>query len=98
MIEVLKLPIFERKLKYYGKKNPLIKKDYQSLLDSIQKDPENATFIKDNTYKIRVTNSSSNKGKSAGYRVYYFYKDSKGTVVLLYMYSKSELSNLDDKP
>ncbi|MDQ7085266.1 MAG: hypothetical protein Q9M36_10225 [Sulfurovum sp.] len=96
MIEILRLPIFEKKLKQYKKKNPSIKKDYQSLLDSLQKNPKNATFIKDDTYKIRVQNSSSNKGKSSGYRVYYFYKNTKGSVVLLYMYLKSELKNLDD--
>lgn len=97
MIEIFRLPVFERKLKHYRKKNPLIKKDYKSLLDGIQDNPENATFIKNNAYKIRVKNSSSNKGKSSGYRVYYYYKDSKGVVILLFMYSKNELENLDDK-
>jgi mRNA-degrading endonuclease RelE of RelBE toxin-antitoxin system len=97
MIEILRLPIFEKKLKHYEKKNTLMKKDYQALLDNIQENPENAKFIKDDTYKIRVKNSSSNKGKSAGYRVYYFHKNSKNSVVLLYMYSKNELANLDDK-
>jgi mRNA-degrading endonuclease RelE of RelBE toxin-antitoxin system len=44
-----------------------------------------------------MANSSSNKGKSAGYRVYYFYKDDKGTLVLFYMHSKSDETNINDE-
>ncbi len=90
------MPIFGRKLKHYAKKNPNMKKDYQYLLDSLKKDPTNAIFIKNNSYKIRLKNSSSNRGKSSGYRIYYFYKDNKNTIILLYMYSKNEQSNLDE--
>lgn len=97
MLDIFYLPIFARKLKQYGKKNPNIKQDYQELLNTLEKDPTNAIDIKDNVYKIRLKNSSSNKGKSSGYRVYYFYKNEKNTIVLLYMYSKSELSNLSDE-
>ena len=43
-----------------------------------------------------MANSSSNKGKSAGYRVYYFYKDSNESLVLFYMHSKSDVSNIND--
>lgn len=97
MINILYLPIFAKKLKELGKKNPNIKKDYQTLLDTLEKDPTNAINIKESVYKMRVQNSSSNRGKSSGYRVYYFYKTNKNAVVLLYIYSKSMLSNLNDE-
>ena len=49
-------------------------KGFGWLLDTLEKEPipSEAICIKDNTYKIRVKNSSSNRGKSGGYRVYYF--------------------------
>lgn len=96
MINIKYLPIFAKKLKELAKKNPNIKKDYQKLLDTLQENPTGAINIKDNVYKIRVQNSSSNKGKSAGYRVYYFYKTENNFIALLYIYSKSSLLNLRD--
>lgn len=96
MINIFYLPIFKKKLEHYGKKNPNMKQDYQDLLHTLEKDPTNAILIKNETYKIRVANTSSNKGKSSGYRVYYFYRSSKNTIVLLYMYSKNEEANLND--
>jgi mRNA-degrading endonuclease RelE of RelBE toxin-antitoxin system len=82
MIDIFTLPIFDKKLKHYRKKNPLLKKDYAKLLDLLETNPEPTTAIalKDKVYKIRMANSSSNKGKSAGYRVYYFYKDDNDTL------------------
>ncbi len=97
MINILYLPIFAKKIKQYTKKNPFMKKDYQNLLDTLKSNPTNATSIKENVYKIRLQNSSSNKGKSSGYRVYYFYKDKNDTIILLYMYSKNEQTNLNDE-
>jgi mRNA-degrading endonuclease RelE of RelBE toxin-antitoxin system len=97
MLNILYLPIFAKKLKQYSKKNPNMKKDYQGLLNTLESNPTNAIAIKENVYKIRLQNSSSNRGKSAGYRVYYFYKNEKDTIVLLYIYSKNEQSNLNDE-
>ena len=31
-----------------------------------------------------------------GYRVYYFYKNDKNTLILFYMHSKSDESNIND--
>ena len=97
MIDIFTLPLFEKKLKYYKKKNPLLNRDFSKLLDLLETNPEPTTAIplKDKVYKIRMANSSSNKGKSAGYRVYYFYKDSEDTLLLFYMHSKSDESNIN---
>ena len=97
MIDIFTMPIFERKLKHYAKKNTNMKEDYKFLLDTLEKNPASAIHIKDEVFKIRLKNSSSNRGKSSGYRVYYFYKNSKHTIVLLYIYSKNEQSNLSNE-
>jgi len=97
MIDIFTLPLFEKRLKHYKKKNPLLNKDFAKLLDLLETNPEPATAIplKEKVYKIRMANSSSNKGKNAGYRVYYFYKDNKDTLLLFYMHSKSDESNIN---
>jgi len=98
MIDIFTLPLFEKRLKYYNKKNPLLKKDFAKLLDLLEINPEPTTAIplKENVYKIRMANASANKGKSVGYRVYYFYKNRQGTLLLFYMHSKSDESNIND--
>ena len=47
MIDIFTMPIFERKLKHYAKKNSDMKEDYKSLLDTLEKNPTNATPIKE---------------------------------------------------
>lgn len=97
MIDIFTLPLFDKKLKHYKKKNPLLKRDFSELLDLLEVNPSPTTAIplKDKVYKIRMANSSSNKGKSGGYRVYYFYKDDKNSLLLFYMHSKSDESSID---
>ena len=98
MTDIYTLPIFDKKLKQYKKKNPLLKRDYSELLDLLETNPSPRTAIplKDKVYKIRMANSSANKGKSAGYRVYYFYKDENDTLILFYMHSKNDEANIND--
>jgi len=98
MIDIFTLPLFDKKLKHYKKKNPLLKRDYSELLDLLEANssPTTAIQLKDKVYKLRMANSSSNKGKSAGYRVYYFYKDDKDTLLLFYIHSKGDESNIND--
>ena len=99
MIEIFTLPIFEKKLKQYAKKNSLlITKDYRNLLNILENDPIDKTsiYLKNETYKIRLKNSSLKKGKNKGYRVYYFYRNSENTIILLYIHSKSDESNMQE--
>ena len=98
MTDIYTLPIFDKKLKQYKKKNPLLKRDYSELLNLLETNPSPRTAIplKDKVYKIRMANSSANKGKSAGYRVYYFYKDDNDSLILFYMHSKNDEANIND--
>lgn len=47
-------------------------------------------------YKVRIKNSDNNKGKSGGYRLLYYIKTADN-VVLLDLYTKSEMDTLSDK-
>ena len=97
MIDIFTIPTFRKKIKNYSKKYKGLKKDYKTLLDTLSQNPSNGILIKEDIYKIRLKNSNLNKGKSAGYRVYYFYRNSKNKIVLLYIYSKNEQSNLSNE-
>ena len=46
-------------------------------------------------YKIRIKNNSNNKGKSGGYRVITYAKI-KDTVLLVYIYAKSDTQSISD--
>ncbi|MDQ7046906.1 MAG: hypothetical protein Q9M39_04540 [Sulfurovum sp.] len=98
MISFELLPSFKRKIKQYAKKFKGIKKDLISLQNTLKENPTNAIPIRDNDiFKIRLANSSLNKGKSSGYRVYYYYLDSESTITLMYIYSKNDQANLSDE-
>ena len=48
-----------------------------------------------NTFKIRLQNKSNNKGKSGDYRIITYTK-LEDTILLVYIYSKSDLENISD--
>ena len=98
MTDIFTLPLFDKKLKHYAKKNPFMKKDFSHLLNILENSPipQEAISLKEDTFKIRVKNSSSNRGKSGGYRIYYFYKTAKNSIVLFYMHSKSDEANINE--
>jgi mRNA-degrading endonuclease RelE of RelBE toxin-antitoxin system len=56
---------------------------------------QQAILIYDNLYKIRLANSNKNKGKSSGYRIYYYVKHEE-TIYLLTIYDKSEVTMIDE--
>ena len=70
--------------------------EYQKLLKNLEEKPFLGTQIKDGRYKIRLKNNSNNKGKSGGYRVITYTKIAN-TILLVYIYSKSEIENIIDK-
>jgi len=46
-------------------------------------------------YKIRIADSSTNKGKSSGYRLIYALNRPEKRVVLLFLYHKKDLADVD---
>ncbi len=88
--------IFKKSFKKLYKKDRYLLDEYETLLKKLQINPTLGTHISDGRYKIRVQNRSNNKGKSAGYRVITYTKI-ENTLLLVYIYSKSDMENIVDK-
>jgi hypothetical protein len=88
--------IFEKSFKKLFKKDKHLIKSLEELINHLKENPSLGVKLTDNRYKIRLKNSSNNKGKSAGYRVITYTKI-KDTIILVYIYSKSDLENISEK-
>ena len=89
------LPLFDKQFKKLAKKYNLIKNDVESFVKAFDSLHQQATPIKNNIYKVRLSNSNKNRGKSAGYRVYYYIKIDE-IVYLATIYDKSEIEMIDE--
>jgi len=90
------VPLFEKQFKKLSKKYDFLKKDVEEFIIHFDKLHQQATPIKADLYKIRIANSNKNKGKRAGYRIYYYIKVTE-TVYLLTIYDKSEIEMINEK-
>ncbi|EKN87848.1 PF06296 domain protein, partial [Leptospira interrogans str. 2003000735] len=88
---------FEKELKRLIKKYPSLKKEYENLISSLEKNPTEGTPIGQNCYKIRIPIASKGKGKSGGARVISCVVFVEKTVFLVSIYDKSEKENISDK-
>jgi len=96
-IEVQFTPEFKRNLRALSKKYRNIRLDIQPVLEQIMKGnfvgdkiPQTGEYI---ILKVRVRNRDIRKGKSAGYRLIYYVKTEKNSI-LITIYSKTEKSNI----
>ena len=87
--------LFDKQAKKLGKKYRNIKNDLNTFLSDFETLHLQSTSIKKNLFKIRIANTNKNKGKSAGYRVYY-YIQLKETTYLLTIYDKSEVEMINE--
>lgn len=87
--------IFEKNFKKLYKKDRLLIVQYEKLLDDLEENKHLGTSLGDNRYKIRIKNTSSNKGKSSGYRVITYTKI-ENIILLVYIYSKSDIENVSN--
>lgn len=88
--------LFDKQFKKLSKKYNLIKGDLISFMDNFEDHHQHSVSIKTNLHKIRIANSNKNKGKRAGYRIYYYVKV-EDTIYLLSIYDKSEIAMIDEK-
>jgi mRNA-degrading endonuclease RelE of RelBE toxin-antitoxin system len=88
--------LFDKQLKKLSKKYNLIKTDLIDFMNDFEEHHKHSISIKNNLHKVRIANSNKNKGKSAGYRIYYYVKV-EDSVHLLSIYDKSELSMIDER-
>ena len=86
---------FDKEVKKLSKKYNLIKEDLNNFVVDFDNIHKEATSIKKNLYKVRLSNSNKNKGKRAGYRIYYYLKIND-TVYLLTIYDKSQIESINE--
>lgn len=94
---ILPLPPFEKQIKRLVKKYPSLKSEYLSLIESLEKNPNQGSNIGNNCFKIRIAIASKGKGKSGGARVITHFVIEDKTIYLLSIYDKSEQSDIQDK-
>ena len=92
---------FQREAKKLKKKYHSLKKELKELVDSLEKDPEQGTLIRQNVYKIRLSIESKGKGKSGGARIITYLhieetEDDEQAVYLISIYDKSDYENISD--
>jgi len=88
--------LFDKQSKKLNKKYKNLKNDLNTLINDFDDIHQQATSIQKNLYKIRLANSDKNKGKSAGYRIYYYIQVEEITQ-LLTIYDKSEVEMIDEE-
>lgn len=94
---IVAVPTFKKELKKLAKKYHSIKSDLATLFETLEINPEQGTSLGNNCYKIRLSITSKNKGKSGGARLITNFVIADDTVYLLSIYDKSDKDNLTDK-
>jgi len=95
-LEIVEHPLYEKSFKKLSKKFKNIEKDIDEFLLSIRTKDDLGVELKSNVYKVRIANSSKNKGKSAGYRLLTYVALIENKLHLLYIYDKSSIGNLTE--
>jgi len=95
--KVLITSSFKRDFKRLQKKYKSLKVELLKLIAGLEEDPTQGTALGSDCYKIRMTISSTGKGKSGGARVITCVKIMDGNVYLLTIFSKSEKDNISKK-
>jgi len=90
-------PFFEREFKKLFKKYNSLKNDFATVVDELKDNPRSGESIGNNCYKIRMSISSKNKGKSGGARVITYVRFVEEEIHLIAIYDKSELSNIAEE-
>ena len=91
---------FEREFKRLSKRYESLSEDLRQLLDQLRDDPKVGTEIGGGFRKIRLAVRSKGKGKRGGLRVVTYnsiiVELHNGTIWLMTIYDKSELSTISD--
>ncbi len=87
-------PEFEKALKKLEKKYHSLKDDYIAFLSELEKKPLMGDELFPNCRKARIAISSKGKGKRGGGRVIFYFEVNQDRIILLYIYDKSEMENV----
>ena len=91
---------FQREAKKYLKKYRSLKSELENLYSQLIVNPQIGTPIGNNSFKIRISVKSKNKGKSAGMRIITYLEvnlvldEVSNRLYLLSIYDKSDLDSL----
>ena len=96
-LKLIPTPEFSRSVKKLNKKYRLISKDLKILENELITNPKSGIELGNNSFKVRIPNSSIPTGKRGGFRVVYYYKDQKDKIYLLYIYSKTDIENISNR-
>lgn len=97
LIQIELTPRFQRDLRDLAKRYRQIRSDLQPLIEQLQAGElpgDRLSGVKYAVFKVRLKNSSIQKGKSGGYRVIYYLK-TYDKIVLATIYSKCDISDID---
>lgn len=87
--------LFDKQAKKLGKKYKNLKSDLNTFTCDFNTIHQQSISIQKDLYKVRLANSNKNKGKSAGYRIYYYVKLEE-TTYFLTIYDKSSVEMIDE--
>jgi len=87
-------PEFEKSLKRLSKKYRSLKEDYIRFLSELESNPNLGDEIFPNCKKARIAIKSKGKGKSGGGRVIFYFEIVEDKIILLFIYDKSEMENV----
>lgn len=95
-IEIEYLHTFKRSFKNLYKKYKSLKADLEELESILCENPQTGDLIKNSEglRKIRMRVKSKGKGKSGGARIIYYFLTHDEKVYLVFIYDKSEISDL----
>lgn len=95
-LEIFYSDTFKRNVRKLVKKYSRLPNDVDSFIQKLQTGEISGDLIKHvgfDIYKARIKNSNNQKGKSAGYRVIYYFKKEE-QLFLMTIYSKSEQADI----
>ncbi|MBP9490011.1 MAG: type II toxin-antitoxin system RelE/ParE family toxin [Aliarcobacter sp.] len=96
-LKIISLESFSKDVKKLYKKNKKLPQDLKNLNETLLENPKVGIELSSKLYKMRLENSSSNIGKSGGFRVIYYYLDEEENIYLLKIYSKTEIENIKEE-
>lgn len=96
-LKIISLESFKKDVKKLYKKNKKLPQDLKTLNKTLLENPKVGIELSSKLYKMRLENSSSNSGKSGGFRVIYYYLDEEENLYLIKIYSKTKIENIKEE-
>ena len=97
--KIVTSPLFDKRYKRFKKKFPSLERELTEFVSLLDENPKVGILITDNVYKIRLSSTDKNSGKSGGFRIITYVVDeissSTFEINLLIIYDKSEESNFN---